>query len=346
MPFEAPTIHLDALALPSGTWLCGEDGGAAPLMAALGLAGPVGAAQDAPLSIGHEGLRIDAWPVAPPPDPRALPEPLHGLLWEGEGETLHLTDAARLPGFDGPDALPDLRVQCLFDPPAAETLAASAPYLAALEPGHWFAAHLLDDRGAPWSHWPRGCGIFLRTHAPFEGIRANLRRFTKLPDGDGWVFLRLAEPRTLLPLLLGLSPGLRGRLFGGVAAMVAIDPDEGIVLRATCTDLPAAEPIRVTPALRATLAAGALARFAGEAERFCRETLIDRPAPPEARAFCRAAIEAARAAGLHDRQAVLLAVAAAWAAGEAGWIAAQRDIIDDRTVAQIGRGRALLRRAH
>ncbi len=344
---------LDSAALPMGAELAGERALAQPCMTALGLTVELlSRPRSAPLTYLHEGLTIELFPDAQPAQERGVPDTLSGLIWgveqdRGDRHVLHLYDGAQLPQLAGGDALPDLRVECLFEGAAAEDLSDVAPYLLELPLAHTHAANLFDDGGHIWSHWPKGAGVFLRISGRFDDVRKNLRRFTKLRDGTRWVFLRLAEPRMLFAILAGMSPGLRGRLFDGIDAIIAIDPEEQIALRATCTDQPdPGAPIHVEPLMKDILKAAVRARFAGDAERFCRETFIDRPVPADARCFAREAITTAYTHQIHDRQAVLLSVAAAWCGGTADWIGRQPDIVGNRSITQIERARSLLRRAH
>lgn len=348
-------VHLDNLPLPALRLSGGPGAGA--VMASLGLSGrcqPDDTPSPAALTLSSEGLRIRVWRSAAPLPRGEIPASLTGLIWAGAASVFYLCDTATIPGGNGLASWPDLRADCLFTGEAAKQLENVAPYLVELGPDELFARRLFDDDGQFWSLWPHGCGIFLRSRAERSSIRQNLRRFTKLMDGDRWVFLRLAEPGTLVPLLLGLAPGSRGRLFQGIDSIIAIDPREGLVIEAICTDPPDSTALRVEPQLKATLDAAIRAKFARDAVRFCRDSLPGHPGPTldaandnAANEFGRAALWQARCVGLHDRHAVLMATAAAWcaASADASWIARQTDLVQDEGTSQIEKARALLRRA-
>lgn len=338
-------VLLDDVPLARGVRLSGPVDKARPILTALGLTGPVREADGNGLLVEHEGLKVEVTTGAEPGQPGTIPPRLANMIWGDRTTTTFLADAARLPGFDGPDGLPGVELTCLYDGEAAASLAGVAPWLIQLDRDHTLAHHLFDDTGTFWALWPHGAGIFLRSEEPLGTLRRSLRRFTRLRNGDVWSFLRMAEPRMLLPLLLGLSPAMRGQFFDGIDAMIAIDPEEQLIVHAVCTDPAIRSAIVLEPGTRQVLEAATRARFAGDAERFCRETLVQYPVPKDPRRFARAAMQRAREAGLHDRQAVLLAVAAAWSAGASDWTATQRALTDDVQRTQIEKGRALLRRA-
>lgn len=345
------TVLLDDLPLRDVVLTNGGQG--QNCISALGLSGvsKLDDRSDAPpLTLTTKGLHINVWDDVAPLPKGEVPPFLARLIWGGESSVLYLCDTAALPGNTGLAAWPDLKAECLFSGDAADRLANVAPYLMPLTVDTLFTRRLFNDDGRFWSLWPHGCGIFLQSTVPIVEIRRNLRRFTKLMEGDRWVFLRLAEPRTLVALLLGMPPDLRGRLFKGIESIIAIDPDEGLAIKAQCSDPPGTSAPCVEPRLKAVLDAATRARFARQIVRFCQETLADRPAP-EAKdkyGFGRAAFRAAALAGLHDRYAVLLASAAAWCAqsADASWISRQTDLIEMPGISQIEKARAMLRRAH
>ena len=90
----------------------------------------------------------------------------------------------------------DIPARSLFSGAAADEATEVAPYLVDLT--------VLADRPVPYfnrdfvqRHWGKGTGLILRTSAPFDVVRAHLRKFTKLRrEADGkWYFFRFWDPR-------------------------------------------------------------------------------------------------------------------------------------------------------
>lgn len=345
-------VFLDDLPLPQAKLWGGQ--GAEKCLRGLGLSGPFASNEPlgtTALTLHFEGLQLQAWPDVTASTDGQIPDEIRAQIWpESRSEVFFLCDAARFADRGGESALSELDAVCLFTGETEERLGDVATYLVRLPSDHPFARRLFRNDGRHWSYWPLGAGIFLQSDASMDQIHKQFRRFTKLSDGVSWKFLRLAEPRTLLPLLLGLSAGLRGRMFHGITQMIAIDPDEEILLKFRCSD-PAEQVVaRIEPRLKATLDASVRARFGRAALQFCRETITDRPAPEgldEAR-FGGLALRQAQMIGLYDRQAVLLAAAAAWCANSAdsSWLRRQDDLTARPELSQLERARALLRRAY
>ncbi len=187
-----------------------------PILTALGLASPIRDADGNGLLVEHEGLTVEVTKGAEPDQPGTIPPGLASMIWDGRTTTTFLTDAARLPGFDGLDGLPGVELTCLYDGEAATSLAGVAPWLIQLDMDHALAHHLFNDTGTFWALWPHGAGVFLRSEEPLGTLRRSLRRFTRLP------------------LLLGLSPAMRGQFFDEIDATIAIDPEEQLAAGSGC----------------------------------------------------------------------------------------------------------------
>ncbi len=122
---------------------------------------------------------------------------------------LDACDEPRVPAKVG-EIRPE-RAASLYRGPAAEDLAAIAPYLvrADAEFVEWIAGTLWTD---PW-------GVFAVTDAGFDTLRTHLRKFLLVdaPDGDHWYF-RFYDPRVLSRFLPTCDAAQLTDFFGPVTA--------------------------------------------------------------------------------------------------------------------------------
>lgn len=164
---------------------------------------------------------------------KTVPAVLEDVLFGGEGYCYALLDAARVEGL--PDLLDRSGLQhlCLFKGDARDELADVAPWLVRLERGNSFARNLFTRGKAHWHLWDAQAGIFLRSPARIEAVRAHLRHFTRLQDGSGaWYYFRFWEPAVASTYFATLEgrPELAHRWFlprqgEPVDAIIAIRPD-------------------------------------------------------------------------------------------------------------------------
>ncbi|SFR55642.1 DUF4123 domain-containing protein [Litoreibacter janthinus] len=138
---------------------------------------------------------------------KAVPDPLFASLFGPIGDavpaTFAILDAAKLP--DLPELLlgSGLEHQCLFSGDALEELGHVAPWIIRLEAENSFTRNLFTqtEPPAPWTHWDKDAGIYLRSMASLELLCAHFRKFTKVrmegvPKGDRaeWQFFRFYDP--------------------------------------------------------------------------------------------------------------------------------------------------------
>jgi hypothetical protein len=145
-------------------------------------------------------------------------------------ELYALLDAARDPGIyrglRGFAATEE--IAGLYQGPTAEELAAVAPYLVRLGP----RTDVFD-----WL-WDKGCGrswgIFLWSAVGLEGVRAHLRKLTKVRTEDGKVLLfRFYDPRVLSVFLPTCAPDQIEEMFGPVMRLFAETPDGAAIVEFT-----------------------------------------------------------------------------------------------------------------
>ena len=164
------------------------------------------------------------WSAADPPD---WPEDLSGLLFGGPaGRCYAVADAARLPGLADHLEASELRFRCFFKGDALRDLGDAAPWLVEMEPGDTFCKRLLTRGDAPWEMWDRSGVLFLRSGRDFDGLWQHLRKFTRIPNGQGGQsFFRYWEPQLwdVFALRPGSLPALADvaqTIFGGMQVIV------------------------------------------------------------------------------------------------------------------------------
>jgi hypothetical protein len=136
---------------------------------------------------------------------RSVPDALSDILFgpvDGiaiqPGHELHsyaVLDAAKVPGL--PEMLEGSGLQhaCLFQGSAAEELRDAAPWIVRLEENHFLTRALFTRGDGPLDLWDAEAGIFLRSAAPLNAVRAHLRKFTRCQDTRGrWVYFRFWDP--------------------------------------------------------------------------------------------------------------------------------------------------------
>lgn len=123
-----------------------------------------------------------------------------------------LVDAARDPliylGLQ--DFAPTEEIACLYGGATAEELAHVAPYLVRVGQ----RTHVFDWL---WKGWGRRWGIFIRSAENLEGLRAHLRKLTKVRTEDGRALLfRFYDPNVLSIFLPTCVPAQIEEMFGPV----------------------------------------------------------------------------------------------------------------------------------
>lgn len=188
---------------------------------------------EAPASAGSPRLHAETIenvvPLAPKSD-ADVPEALQPVLFDQpqSGRRLHtyaILDAAKVFGLAEDIAASGLKHRCLFTGNAAEELADVAPYLVALAPDARFTRHIFShdpDSDVRWFFWSREPGLFLRSTANIDTIRAHFRKFTRIRDEAGkWFYFRFWEPRWTPTLLADMAPEDRADFFGPVTRFIA-----------------------------------------------------------------------------------------------------------------------------
>ena len=162
---------------------------------------------------------------------KTLPEGLYESVLGNGTEGFALLDAALIPDLEDRLAKSRLPGACLFDGTAAEKLGSVAPWLVQLTEGDDLTRSLFT-RGHPHhSLWDSGAAVFVRSSFPFEEVRRNFRKLTKVRADDGtWLFLRFWNPLFARYLLEFGSPEIGLRLLANGAMMMrGAEPDSFLV---------------------------------------------------------------------------------------------------------------------
>jgi len=112
----------------------------------------------------------------------------------------------------------DTAVACLYQGDAAEELADVAPYLVGLDDAvfDWL-----------WGMWDRPWGVFVRSTATIDDLRAHFRRLTKVATEDGTVLLfRFYDPRVFAPFLPTCDAAQLDEVFGPVSGYAVTQAGE------------------------------------------------------------------------------------------------------------------------
>lgn len=150
--------------------------------------------------------QFGAWPK------RQIPEPLVPLLFPPDGDpemsTFVLLDAARIPNLRERLDTTEVEHTCLYNGEAEAQWGHVAPWLAKLTPDSRLLRPLFTDSGQPGDLWGAAAGVFLRSHATMDELRAHFRKFTKLydPERGRMMFFRFYAPETLRTLIATLPP--------------------------------------------------------------------------------------------------------------------------------------------
>lgn len=139
---------------------------------------------------------------------RSVPQALEAPLWDGAAGTYAVLDAAALPMLPEQLASSGLEHDCLFEGRTRDDLGDAAPWLVRLSPEASFTRALFTGSAVPGGMADKLGGIFLRTEAPFAAVKAHLRQFVRLPDGqDGWLYFRFWTGPYLFALLEACAGG-------------------------------------------------------------------------------------------------------------------------------------------
>ncbi len=137
-----------------------------------------------------------------------------------DGTVIAILDAARLVNLPELIATQGLRASCLFQGDLAEEAQDVAPWLVSLKPDDRLFQALFtigqDGKPGPFAHWTAQPGIFIKTDMDLPALRQHLRRFLRVDDGRGKMFLfRYWEPRIAGAYFAGLvdRPSLIARWF-------------------------------------------------------------------------------------------------------------------------------------
>ncbi|NSX56065.1 DUF4123 domain-containing protein [Parasulfitobacter algicola] len=139
--------------------------------------------------------------------PKTVPDALQNSLF---GQTdpdrpLHtyaILDAAKVTNLPELLSTSKLEHRCLFKGQAADDLKNVAPWVVKLEADNTFTRHLfthdpVDD--VPWYLWDKEAGIYIRSTATLDQLRAHFRKFTKVQDdAKKWFYFRFWEPSVLI----------------------------------------------------------------------------------------------------------------------------------------------------
>lgn len=105
--------------------------------------------------------------------------------------TYAVLDAASIPLLPDILAGTGLTYRSLFQGETEETFKNAAPYLIGMEEDGRFTRQLFSADGWAKDLWNDGCSTFIRSHRPFNDMRAHLRRFTRIRDETGkWFYFR------------------------------------------------------------------------------------------------------------------------------------------------------------
>ncbi|MEO0744236.1 MAG: DUF4123 domain-containing protein [Pseudomonadota bacterium] len=155
------------------------------------------------------GTFFSITPIAAPlPADDALPDALHVALFgvlpntpDSAGwRSYAVVDASKHPLL--PELLDDfgLRHQSLYDGDTADQLLEVSPYLVEITADTPRVLQYFKADTGPGDLWDSQLAVFLRSSAPFDEVRAFLRRFVQVPDETGTHrFFRFFDPVVLLP---------------------------------------------------------------------------------------------------------------------------------------------------
>ncbi|WP_394200114.1 DUF4123 domain-containing protein [Litoreibacter albidus] len=200
----------------------------------------------------------------------------------GQTRLYAVLDAAQATGLIDMLENQELPHTCLYSGKAMENMGDLSPWLVELNPDDRMLRDLMTatdspDTDAPWHFWRRQIGIFLRSDASLETLRAHFRKYTKLRDEAGdTFFLRFFEPDFLAAMMGQASAGEIAGFFGPLHSVIAIEQPRPEVWAANilsaAPDLDAApEPMVLT---RRKWRAMQLVEYNRNARRLCVERAI------------------------------------------------------------------------
>lgn len=143
-----------------------------------------------------------------------------------------LLDAAKVFGLPEMLEASGLEHACLFQGDAAEELRDVAPWIVKLEPDRKFTQGLFSSGAAPWQMLDYEPGIYLRSSASLQDLRAHLRKFTRMRDEAGkWYYLRFWEPRGADQTFAALPQPAVIKLFANVIEAYTVTTRPAILVR-------------------------------------------------------------------------------------------------------------------
>jgi len=149
------------------------------------------------------------------PDPSASDIKKYGTSGDIPQLKLYVViDAAKVLGL--PEILMEtgLHYECLFQGAAVGDLADVAPYLVELREGETFTRNLFTQSDADWHLWEDEVGIFIRSYATLDVLRAHLRKYTRIQDLTGkWFFFRFWEGAYLDEVLRSSDQAMNAGFF-------------------------------------------------------------------------------------------------------------------------------------
>lgn len=128
-----------------------------------------------------------------------VPTAAKAALLDGDaGALFALLDGAAIPGLQERLEAEELEHRCLFSGDARDELQTVAPWLVRLEPGSKLLRSIFTSAGRPWDLWDKKPGVFLRSRASIDDLRAQLRQMTRVKDaGDKWFYFRFYEAESM-----------------------------------------------------------------------------------------------------------------------------------------------------
>ncbi len=140
-------------------------------------------------------------------DPKFVPDQIAKHLSGGRDvNTFAILDAAKLPGLAEQLEASGLLHRCLFKGKPAAELRDVAPWIVALDHQHPFTRALFTSGDAPWAHWDKAPGIFVRSDGSLDQVWQHFRRFTRVMDErKKWYYFRFWEPAPFAHYIATLS---------------------------------------------------------------------------------------------------------------------------------------------
>lgn len=161
-----------------------------------------------------------------------VPDALAGLLPLGQGggpRSYAVIDAALVPNLPELLETSGLPHRCLYRLEDDPALADSAPWLVELAQDCRFLRGLFTASDRPTHLWNSGAVMLLVSEADLDGLRALLRRFTRVRDDAGrWYYWRFWDARSLLAFLAEADFSPMAQQF--LSALTRLSPQTTIIL--------------------------------------------------------------------------------------------------------------------